>query len=101
VIADGFAVVRRRRDADADGGLGDANFVPAEDARVLVHHLPKTTWDAPDAYVIHAGPWAAIGPEDEPDLIFRYAADDPEALVVVRRRHTELRHEWEQWLASA
>jgi hypothetical protein len=50
--------------------------------------------------VIHAGPWAAMGPEDDPDLIFRYAAD-PEAVVEVRRRHMELRHEWEQWLASA
>jgi hypothetical protein len=45
--------------------------------------------------------WAALGPEDEPDLIFRYAADDPEAGAEARRRHAELRHGWEQWLASA
>jgi hypothetical protein len=101
VLADGFAVIRSRRDADKDGGLGAANFVTTEDARVLVHYLKKTAWDAPDAYVISAGPWAAIGPEDEPDLIFRYTADDPEAVTEVRRRHAELRRVWEQNLASA
>jgi hypothetical protein len=101
VIEDGFAVVRQRRHAEADGGLGDLDFISAEEARVLVYHLPKTASDAPDAYVIHAGPWAAIGPEDEPDLIFRYVADSPEAVAQVRHRHAELRQAWEEWLASA
>jgi hypothetical protein len=101
VIADGFAVVRQRRDADKDGGLDDANFVSAKDARILVYHLRETEWDAPEAYVILAGPWAAIGPEDDTDLIFRYVADDPEAIAEVQRRHAERRDAWEQKLASA
>ena len=46
-------------------------------------------------------PWAGIGPEDEPDLIYRYAADEPEAVAEVRRRHAERRNRWEQNLASA
>ena len=46
VIEDGFAVGRRNRDADKDGGLDDANFVPTEDARTLVDHLRKTAWEA-------------------------------------------------------
>lgn len=100
VVADGFAVLRNRRNADADGGLGDANFVPTEDAPVVIHHLRKTAWDAPDAYVIVAGPWGAIGPEDEPDLIFRYVADDPDAVAEVRRRHAELLQAWEIWRRS-
>jgi hypothetical protein len=101
VIEDGFAVARRNRDADKDGGLDDANFVSTEDARTLVNHLRKTAWDAPDAYVIHDAPWAGIGPEDEPDLIYQYAADDPEAVAEVRRRHAERRNRWEQNLAQA
>jgi hypothetical protein len=98
VITDGFAVVRRN--ADAARSLDDASFVSTEDALVLVHHLRKTTWDAPDAHLILAGPWASIGPEDEPDLIARYAADDPGAVAEVQRRHAERRYAWEQKLAS-
>ena len=37
--------------------------------------------------MIVAGPWGAIGPEDEPNLILRYIADDPDAVAEVRSRH--------------
>ena len=81
VIADGFAVIRPEG-ADLD----DGNFLDVEAANAVIDHLRKT-----DNYVIIAGPWAAIGPEDDPDLIRRYAADDPEAVAEVRRRHAERR----------
>jgi hypothetical protein len=100
VVADGFAVIRRRRDVDAPGGLDGMNFVPTEDARIVVNHLRKKPWDSPDAYIILAGPWAALGPEDDPSLILRYAADDPQAVAEVRLRHAERRDRWEQKLSS-
>ena len=81
VLADGFAVIRR---GGAD--LDDANFLDAEEAHVVIDHLRKT-----DDYANIEGPWAPIGPEDEFDLIRRYAADDPEAVAEVRRRHAERR----------
>jgi hypothetical protein len=40
------------------------------------------------------GSWAAIGPEDEADLILRSAADDPKAIDEVRLRHAERREVW-------
>lgn len=93
VVADGFAVVRNTRDTLPDDGYDNANFLPTEDALVLLHHLRKREWDD---YRILAGPWGAIHREDEPDLISRYAADDPEAVSEVRRRHADLRERWEQ-----
>jgi hypothetical protein len=80
-IADGFAVIRR-----TGTDLGDGDFVPTTDAAAVVDHLRRA-----DEYVIIAGPWAAIGPEDDPSLILRYAADDPDDLAEVRRRSAEKR----------
>jgi hypothetical protein len=86
VITDGFAVVRRGGD-----DLDDDSFLPIDDAVVVLHHLRKG-----DDYVIAEGPWGPICPEDEPELISLYAADEPKAVTEVRRRHAERRQAWEQ-----
>jgi hypothetical protein len=93
VVADGFAVVRKTRDTLPDDGYDNASFLPTEDALVLLHHLRKREWDD---YRILAGPWGPIHREDEPDLISSYAADDPEAVSEIRRRHADLRAAWER-----
>jgi hypothetical protein len=96
VINDGFAVVRNSPDAwRGDSGLSDDNFLPVEDAVVLIHHLKKT-----DDYLILEGPWAPICPESELDLILRYAADDSAAVAEIRKRHAERRGTWERMRVS-
>ena len=87
ILADGFAVVRAVPYADFD----DDNLLPVEDAVVLLHHLRKT-----DDYIVAAGPWAAICLEDEPNLIFSYAANEPKAVAEVRSRHAQRREAWER-----
>jgi hypothetical protein len=87
LITDGFVVVRRARNALE--GLDPATFLPSDEALTLMHHLRKT-----DDYVITDAPYAGICLEDEPDLIFRYAADDPDAIAEVRRTHAERRELW-------
>ena len=81
LVADQFAVIRRNG-ADLD----DDTFLPAEEAVVLIDHLRKA-----DECVFMAAPWGAIHFEDEPNLVSRYAQDDPEAVEEVRRIHTEKR----------
>jgi hypothetical protein len=85
-IRDGFAVIRRAGD-----DLDDDSFLPIEEAVVVLHHVRKT-----DDYIILGRPWAAIGLEDEPNSIFRYAADEPNAIAEIRSRHAERRQRWEQ-----
>ncbi|HEY2353587.1 MAG TPA: hypothetical protein VGH79_01645 [Gaiellaceae bacterium] len=81
VIADGFAVVRRR-----GSDLHDDTFIPTDQANTAIDHLRTT-----DEYVLIAAPWVPIDPEYELDLVTRYAADEPEAIAEVRRAHSEKR----------
>ena len=86
LITDGFAVVYDGEAARRFDRLENVQFLPVDEALVLLHHLRKA-----DDYVIAEAPWAPICLEDYPDLIFRYAADDPEAVAEVRQRHAERR----------
>jgi len=96
VIADGFgAVVYVPNWPDKfqdriDQALRSQRFIPTEEALVLISQPPIS----PD-YFTHQAP-GAFELEDEPNLIFRYAADDPDAIAEVRRRHIERRRAWEE-----
>ena len=70
--------------------LRSQRFISAEDALVVISQPP-----IPPDYFTHQAP-AAFELEDEPNLIFRYAADDSDAIAEVRRRHIERRHAWEE-----
>ena len=96
VIEDDFAVVRHVPFDDnfreaMDRTLWEGRFVPTDDALRQVGE-PKISLD----YFLSAGPWAPIGLEDQPNLIFRYAADEPEAVDEVRQRNAERRKAWER-----
>ena len=101
VIRDDIAVVWHvPNDKHFHGTLGrlrDAGeFLSQDDALLQV----KGAESARD-YVLSEGPWVPIALEDEPDLIFRYCADEPGALAEVRRRNKERREAWEQKRAGA
>jgi hypothetical protein len=95
-IADGFAVVHQ---APLEGWnyhdvlrriLREQRFLPEADALALVE---RQNIDLD--YFMAAAPWA-IALEEMPSLVFRYAADDPEAVAEVRSRTENRREAWEQ-----
>ena len=89
VVRDGFAgVVRAAPEDDVHDMLREMRFLPTEEALRLAG-LKRISWD----YRIAQKP-GAIGLEDDASLIFRYAADDPDAVADVRSRHAE---GWERW----
>jgi len=93
VIRDGFAgVLRAALDEDFHDVLGEElremRFLPTEEALRIVG-LKRISLD----YHVAQKP-GAIGLEDDAGLIFRYAADDPDAIAEVRARHAE---GWERW----
>jgi hypothetical protein len=91
VIGDGFGVVFLVSGSDPEyheavqRALNECRVLTTEDAVALV----RTPLIPPD-YRIHQAP-GAFDLEDEPNLLFRYAADDPEAVAEVRRQHAERR----------
>jgi len=85
VIADGFAAIRR----DSYENLEDSSFLSIEDATVIINR----SYEMSD-YVIAAGPWAPVALEDEPNLIFGYWSDEPDAVAEVRRHNAERREPW-------
>lgn len=95
VIRDGFAVVRPGPDARRSDSLDNDNFMPVDDAVVLLNHLKMS-----DDYVIAEGPWAPICREEEPRLILSYAADEPKAVAEVRSGNAQRREAWERKRAS-
>ena len=78
VLRDGFAVVARSVE-DHYFGL----FLSTDDALPLIE---GTT--IPLEFVLGQAPWA-VALEDEPNLVFEYAADVPEAVDAVRLRNTK------------
>jgi hypothetical protein len=95
VIRDGFAgVIRLAEQDDIFHITPDEHFLRTKEA-VRVIGLRRISW----RYMVAQTP-AAIALEDEPNLVFKYAADDPEAITEVRRRHAERREEWERRRAA-
>jgi len=95
VIRDDFAVVHHVQDGEdihqtVDRVVFKGGFFSQEEALRQVA-AAETSRD-----VLCQGPWSPIGLEDEPDLIFRYCADEPEAVAEIRRRNKERREAWEQ-----
>ena len=84
-IADGFGVVGNAPWKHHREALRAHSFIPEHEAIALVHEP-----DIPEEYWLHEAP-GALRLEDEPNLIFSYAADDPEAIAEVRRRNAERR----------
>jgi hypothetical protein len=87
VIADGFGAVVHLQNWTDDfherirEALRAQRFIPTQEALRVISQKP-----IPLDYFTHQAP-GALGLEDEPNLIFRYAADDPEAIAEVRSRH--------------
>jgi len=84
-IADGVAVICR----DSYESLEDSSFLSIEDAIVIINR----SYEMSD-YVIAAGPSTPIALEDEPNLIFGYGSDKPDAVAEVRRHNAERREPW-------
>jgi hypothetical protein len=82
VVRDGFAGVVHIEDGEDNFEVLQAKrFLPWEEA-LRVIGLKRISW----RYEIAQLP-GAVGFEDDPHLIFRYAADDPDAIAAVRAQH--------------
>jgi hypothetical protein len=68
---------------DVTGGV--VQTLTTDEALAVVEESPVSS-----NYKVHQAP-GTLELEDEPDLLFRYAADDLDAIDEVRRRHAERR----------